>query len=190
LARKIADAVQTLGSFLDQYTNSAAADVAWLALGELQLKQFLTEPPATNLLIQAAESFGKLLGAFPDSPLAGKAWLNKGWCLWLQEQFALSREAFQSAALRLPFSEEQAVARFKWADAQFQLKDFAGALTNYNYLVANQASLPQVKEQLLETALYQAVRAALVETVRTIIEANPAYGLRRITALARRDIIS
>jgi TolA-binding protein len=158
---KISDAVQTLGNFLNQYTNSAAADVALLALGEFQLKQFLTDSATTNLLDQAAGNFGKLLSAFPESSLAGKAWLNKGWCLWLQGQFAQSREAFQNAALRLPFSEEQAVARFKWADAQFKTNDFAGALTNYNYLVTNYAALPQVKEQMLETALYQTVRAAL-----------------------------
>ena len=175
---KIADAVQTFGNFLNQYTNSAAADVALLALGEFQLKQFLTDSATTNLLNQAAGNFDKLLSAFPESSLAGKAWLNKGWCLWLQGQasqeggketnpaarnfFAPSREAFQNATLRLPpFSEEQAVARFKWADAQFKLGDFAGALTNYNYLIANYAALPQVKEQMLETALYQAVLAAL-----------------------------
>ena len=34
----------------------------------------------------------------------------------------------------------------------------------------------------------RAIGAALVETVRQIIEANPAYGLRRITALARREL--
>ena len=36
--------------------------------------------------------------------------------------------------------------------------------------------------------LGRAIDAALVETVRTIIEANPAYGLRRITALVRRGL--
>jgi TolA-binding protein len=41
------------------------------------------------------------------------------------------------------------------------LKDFAGALTNYNYLVANRAALPGVRDELLEPALYQSVRAAL-----------------------------
>jgi len=162
LARnQIGDATQSLEEFLTRHPNSAAVDQGLLTLGELRLKQFLTESAATNLLSQALGNFDKLLNTFPTGALAARGWLNRGWCLWLQDEFARSQEAFQFAAASLPFSEEQAVARFKWADAQSRLKDFSGAITNYNFLVEHYAGLPGVKERMLEPALYQALRAAL-----------------------------
>ncbi len=158
---KIAEAAEMLGDFLNQHTNSAAADAAWLTLGELRLKQFVADPAATNRLGEAEECFGKLLGQFPHSPLIGKAWLNQGWCRWLRGQFAEGREAFANAAGQLPVSADQAVARFKWADAQFELGDFSGALTNYLGLVDTYSNAADIKAELLEPALYQTVRAAL-----------------------------
>src|SRR6185295_6076312 len=137
--RKIAEAAQVLEQYLDQHPTSGAADQALLALGELQLKQYVatgTNSPdaaATNLLRQALEHFDTLQSEFPDSPLAGKALLNQGWCYWVDGKYAEGRRAFELAAQRLPFSEDQAVARFKWADCQFKLKDFAGAITNYDF---------------------------------------------------------
>ena len=158
---KITEAAQTLELFLSQHTNSTSADTALLTLGKLRLTQFAADAQATNRLAEAEECFDKLLGGFPQSTLAGQAWLNKGWCFWLRGRFAEGLEAFQTAAARLPFSGDQAVARFKWADSQFMLKDFAGALTNYVFLAGNFGALPEVKAQLLEPALYQTVRAAL-----------------------------
>ena len=158
---KIAEAAETLEFFLSQHTNSAASDAALLTLGELRLKQFAADAQATNRLADAEECFDKLLGGFPQSALAGKAWLDKGWCGWLRGRFEEARQAFQTASGRLSSSADQAVARFKWADAQFMLDDFSGALTNYVFLVEHFAALPEVKEQLLEPALYQTVRAAL-----------------------------
>ena len=158
---KITEAAQALESFLIQHTNSADSDMALLTLGKLRLSQFAEDAQATNRLAEAEECFDKLLRGFSDSPMAGKAWLDKGWCSWLRGNYAEGREAFQTAAGRLSFSKDQAVARFKWADTQFKLNDFAGALTNYVFLVENFSALPEVKEELLEPALYQTVRAAL-----------------------------
>ena len=158
---KIAEAAATLGMFLNQHTNSAASDTALLTLGELRLKQFVEDAAATNRLEEAEGCFGRLLGEFPQSSLTGKAWLNQGWCWWLRGRYAEGREAFANAVSRLPHSEDQAVARFKWADTQFELKDFAGALTNYAALVGDFSASPEIKNRLIEPALYQAVRAAL-----------------------------
>jgi TolA-binding protein len=158
---KIADAIQTLENFP---TNSAVADMALLTLGELQLKLYLagsesnrTDLP-TNLLAQAGSRFEALP---TNSPLFGKALLDKGWCLWYEKKIPQSLDAFQRAAELLPSPEERAEARFKWADAQFAMKDFAGAMTNYEFIVIHADSLAEAKEPLIERALYQLGRAAL-----------------------------
>ena len=171
---KIAEAAQTLGDFLNQRTNAAATDTALLTLGELRLTQFVEDAAATNRLGEAEFCFGKLLGEFSQSPLAGKAWLDQGWCWWLRGNYVEGREAFATAARRLPFSEDQAVARFKWADTQFALEDFPGALTNYAALVDDYAGSAGIKEPWLETALYQTVRAALA--ARDLKAATNALG--------------
>ena len=70
------------------------ADVALLMLGELRLKQHLVGA-STNLMAgvtnaalagtndfeQAIAWFDRLTNLFPNSPLTGKAQLDKGWCL-------------------------------------------------------------------------------------------------------------
>jgi TolA-binding protein len=172
---RTAEAVETLEQYLRQHPGSDAADMAVLAMGEMWLKQFALGARATdaetsfaataagsNLLQQAVTRFEQLLNTFPNSPLRGRALLDKGWCFWLARDFARSRDAFCAAAESLLFSEDQAVARFKWADAQFMQNDWAGAITNYNFVVTNFHSRPEVRQSLVEQALYQEVRAALL----------------------------
>jgi TolA-binding protein len=165
--KKLPDAVEKLEGFRAGFPNSPAADLAELTLGEVRLQQALAAsatnaPGGTNFYGLALDRFDFLLNTWSNSPLAGKALLDKGWCLWGQQKIADSLAAFRDAAGRLSFSGEQAQARFKWADAQFQLKDFAGAITNYNYVAVNYANVPEVTDQgLIERALYQAGRAAL-----------------------------
>ncbi|HET7626232.1 MAG TPA: tetratricopeptide repeat protein [Verrucomicrobiae bacterium] len=160
---KAADAVKTLGDFWNQYPKSAAADMALLALGEVQLKRNLTgaETNRAEFLKSALDHFDTLLNTFTNSPLTGKALLDKGWCLWEQQKYSESEPAFRGAAERLSVSTDQAVARFKWGDAQFMQRNFSGALTNYHFVIANYASDPEVKTRFLEQALYQTCRAAL-----------------------------
>ena len=47
----------------------------------------------------------------------------------------------------------------KLADAQYEQKDFAGAATNYSLVIDRYASVPQVKTNLFELALYQLLQA-------------------------------
>ena len=146
---KTASAIHTLEDYLKQHPYSDAADMAELAMGELLLKQYAAAiktnradaspapgATATNLIAQALDRFDLLLKSYSNSPLAGKALLDKGWCYWADGDIVRSEEAFRSAAGRLPpFSEDQAVARFKWADAQFLRTNFPGAIRNYNFVV-------------------------------------------------------
>jgi TolA-binding protein len=169
-------ATKTLEAYLDQHPDSGAADMALLTTGELQLKQHelagktSADNPApgavaTNLIEEARSRFDRLLTAFQKSPLAGKALLDEGWCFWIEGKYAPSEELFRSAAQQLPFSQDQAVARFKWGDAQFMVSDYAGAVTNYDFVATHYSSLPGLNPWLPELALYQTVRAALSNDV-------------------------
>ncbi|HMP82334.1 MAG TPA: tetratricopeptide repeat protein [Verrucomicrobiota bacterium] len=167
---KSGDARQTLNRFLSDNPNTPVADMVYLSLGELDLKQHaagvamsvttVTNGTQTNRLLRAASAFDELLQKFPESPLAGRALLGKAWCLWLGGDVTNSLPLFETATQRLPFSEDQAVARFKWADAQMATGDFAGALTNYTLLIDDYSEVDGVKTQLIEPALYLAARAA------------------------------
>lgn len=159
---KLPDAVERLTKYLELKPVPEAADLALLTLGEARMKQAANGE--TNLFENALAQFAKLTNSYPNSPVIGKALLDQGWCLWSQGKIAASQDSFRSAADRLPFSVEQAEARFKWADTQFSAGDFAAAVTNYNSIAEKYLSLPEAKERrLIERALYQSARAALNE---------------------------
>jgi tetratricopeptide (TPR) repeat protein len=158
---KVSEAVQILDKYWNQHPQSRAADLVLLTLGELQLKQAVSGVDVAANLDQSLGRYESLLMRFTNSPYVGKALLGKGWCLWNRGQIAESEKAFREAVEKLPLSEDQAVARFKWADAQFKVGNFDGALANYDSLTTTYDSVPSVKEHLLEQALYQTVRAAI-----------------------------
>jgi TolA-binding protein len=165
---RLVEAVRSLTNYVSQIPPPEATDLALLALGEVRMKQALSGSDTnltggeTNLFQNALLQFEKLTNSYPNSPYIGKALLDQGWCLWNQEKISESQVAFRGAAERLPFSEEQVEARFKWADTQFALHDYAAAVTNYNSIAEKYASLPEAKEHnFIERALYQSGRAAL-----------------------------
>jgi TolA-binding protein len=165
---RLVQAVQSLTNYLGQIPPPDATDLALLTLGEVRMKQAFSGSDTnltggeTNLFQNALTQFERLTNSFPNSPYIGKALLDQGWCLWSQGKIPESQVLFRGAAERLPFSEEQAEARFKWADTQFAMRDYAAAVTNYNSIAEKYASLPEAKEQnFIERALYQSGRAAL-----------------------------
>jgi TolA-binding protein len=161
------DAEDSLQKFLAQFPASAAADVALLTLGELHLKDYAASRfagAATNHLREAQARFNQFLGAFTNSPLAGRVYLDRGWCLWLDHQTNASLADFQKAAKLLPPSEDLAVARFKIGDLLFAQKDFTNALENYRAVVDDFANFPAVTQTLGDRALYQMLRADLEST--------------------------
>jgi len=190
---KPAEALPPLEQFVTEHADSGAADMAWLTLGELRLKLLaarltgaatnLAAPPGldTNLLYTALTNFDTLLRRFPASPLAAKAQLNRGWCWWLAGDLGESGRAFGLAAQRLPPSPDQVIARFKLADVLFAQGDLAGALHNYQAVVDRASPWPQVRESLLDLALYQALRVSLelrdlsaaTNALRQILESFP-----------------
>jgi outer membrane protein assembly factor BamD (BamD/ComL family) len=184
---RFSDAEDSLQKFLAQFPASASAAMALLTLGELHLKDYTAQlaatnhpAEATNHLQKAQECFNQFLGAFANSPLTGKAHLDRGWCNWLAaknsesvgdikaaaQKYAESLDDFSAAAqrLRLPPSEDLAVARFKTGDALFALTNYAGALENYRAVLDDFTNFPAVAQTLGARALYQMLRADLEST--------------------------
>ena len=166
------EAAGRLEVFLRQAPADLPADPLRLTLGELRLKQYYAtaEPEranATNLLDQARLQFSTIVSN-TRSPLLAVAHLNRGWCLWEASRqgalLPLVQEAvpdFQAAAERLPVTESQALARFKLADCQFLLGQYAAAASNYWQVVTHYAALSTVTNGLGREALYQITRAAI-----------------------------
>src|SRR5581483_9362295 len=122
----------------------ATMDVARLTFGELKLKEYfklkeyLNSLPTnasgsvpeslTNTLQAAQTNFERVIQDFSSSPLLGKAYLDRGWCSWARDDFSAAKSDFETAGEYLPFSEDQAVARFKLADSLLRLHEYDGAV--------------------------------------------------------------
>lgn len=167
---KLAEATDKLENFFTQYPQDAASEVALLTLGELNLRRHLATlaqpatnslPAVTNFLQAALAQFERLATNHPNSPFAGRAHLQRGWCLWFDNRLPEAQLAFQSATNKLGHSDDEAVAQFKIADIQFQLGDLTNALAGYRAVVDNYKNIPRVQDELMGRALYQIVRASL-----------------------------
>jgi TolA-binding protein len=133
-----------------------------LTQGELNLKQYVAQRDQTNRLAAALQNFNQLLATHSTAPdLVGRAFLDRGWCYWLQDNYATALPDFQAATAKLPVSPEQAVARFKVGDAEFALGHFPAAITNYQAVLDHFSHLPDVRQSLDDRALYQIVRASV-----------------------------
>ena len=168
---KTEEAGQRLHNFLESHPDAKDTDLERLIFGELQLKEYygttngtVASASGTNLLQLAEADFTKLIQGSTNSQYLGKAELNLGWCYWTEGKISESQAAFSNAVKHLTFSEDQAVARFKLADIFYAQKDFGGAITNYRAVIDKYSSLPAVKNDLFEQALYQIVRASLEQT--------------------------
>ncbi len=163
---EITNAMARLEKFQQNNPVDSALDFVNVTLGELRLKQFISQTNlapalAANLYEQALNTFNFSITNFPQSAQLGKAFLNRGWCFWIRENFSAAEADFLEATRRLPISEERAVARFKLADCQFQQTNYAAAVTNYQLFIQNFGALERVTNSLFEPALYQTVRASL-----------------------------
>jgi TolA-binding protein len=163
---QFAVATNALEQFLAQFPDSPSADIATLTLAELQLKNYVAQPSATNQLAGIQTNFDLFIGTFTNSPLLGKAYLDRGWCKVLAGDVPGSLDDFKAAAqkiaaLQLPPSEDLLVAWFKMGDAQLALGDFAGAQENYRAVLDSLKLFPEASATLGDRALYQSLRASL-----------------------------
>ncbi len=161
-------AMTILETFLAQVPDSPAVPFALLNLGQLRLRQHLaaapsaTAPGGTNSLTLAIQALGEITNRFPQHAVAGRAYLDLGWCFWRAGQMPESEVCFQQASERLAAPIEKATALLKLGDSQFQQNQSSNALASYSLLARQYGQLPGVKTNFLERALYQAVRAALL----------------------------
>jgi outer membrane protein assembly factor BamD (BamD/ComL family) len=168
------DAAARLEAIIASHPNDPVLDLARLPLGEMSLRNFYTlraQPPPgvegqaaiSNAMAQAKLQFDLLVTNHPASPLAPKASLDRGWCLWEAgtNRWPEAVDAFRMAAGGLTDPMDQAIARFKWADCQFHVRDFAGAASNYWLIATNGALATPAKDALPHRALYQVVRASI-----------------------------
>jgi TolA-binding protein len=170
---KLDETVQKLELFTQRHPQDPALDIARLTLGEVRLKQFyalggsnapppaLLTPAQTNLLQGALTNFTFVITTQTNSPQLGNLHLQRGWCNWNLGKLAEAQVDFQEAAQRLSFSEEQALARFKAGEAAFQLQNYTNAITNFWMVVNNYTGLPNVKDALVDQALYKILRAGV-----------------------------
>ncbi|MEO6035624.1 MAG: tetratricopeptide repeat protein [Verrucomicrobiota bacterium] len=163
------NAIARLENFVQQNASDPSVDLAKLTLGELRLKQYVVAiaqggavaSASGNFFQQAQINFTTVITNYPQSAHLGKAFLGRGWCFWLENKFGEAESDFAEATKRLPVSEDQAIARFKLADAQFRRTNYAAAVTNYQALIEAHAGVERVTNTLFESALYQTVRASL-----------------------------
>ena len=167
--------LQRLETFAAQRPQDELLDLVRVTLGELRLKQFYatrqspTAPTpesaaaATNLLQQARAQFEAVVTNHTNSPLLGRAQLNRGWCLWEEGTNRLPEAllTFRAATEKLLEPAPQAIARIKWADCQAQLGDLAGARANYWLVATNYTAVPGLTNSLFSQALFQIVRASI-----------------------------
>jgi len=154
----VAGAVAGLEKYLARFSNAPAAELALVTLGELHLKEFAATA-SPEQLAAAQTNFDRFIGAFTNSSLKGKAFLDRGWCNWNAQRYAESLVDFREAVKRLPPSVEQALAKFKAGDAMFTLTNYADARQNYEAVLAGYEKFPEVAKALGDRALYQILRA-------------------------------
>jgi TolA-binding protein len=163
-------AIEALNTLMAQHPQAQAQDLARVSLGELYLKANAAPQDLaaasnalagteTNLLFSAFSNFNLVISNYTNSPLLAKARLDRGWCYWLTTNIPSAKIDFEAAAAHLPLSQDQAVARFKLADAQFFLKDYDGAARNYDQVLTLYDKLPEVTNAFFDLALYQLAEA-------------------------------
>ena len=170
--RVYTNAAGRIAVFLTQNTNEPASDSLQIKAGEFLLEAYRGQTnkvvaPATNYLAEARAFFDATIQQHTNSPLLGRAWLNKGWTLWEEHEATGNRQrlaegqaSFQVAAEKLPPGDEQALARLKAGDAQFKQEIFSGAATNYEAVL----NVPGVRTNIAGRAAEQLVRAYLAQT--------------------------
>ena len=153
---------------LAQFTRFAGAGRHAADAGRAALETLCTtQPAATNELAGALARFDQFIGTFTNSPLLGKAYLDRGWCGWLAaksaeasgdvitaaQNYTNSFEDFKTAAQKIaalnqPPSEDLLVAWFKMGDVQFALGDFTNALENYRAVLDSLELFPEASATL------------------------------------------
>jgi len=160
-----------LEAWLARYGEDVEVHPLRVALAEVGLRRFFALPAerrnqGLDSLQQVRQRIGPAL-TNSVAPWDARAQFALGWCAWEEAQrgggskrFEEGATAFEKAAEELPWSMEQAVARFKAGDARYALADYPAAVRHYWVAATNFTDLPEVQQSFGDQALYQIVRAA------------------------------
>ena len=183
---QITNAEARLKKFLQEHPNEEGSDVALLTIAELDFQQYQTLlsgtngagtnvlARGTNLLGEVLENSRQVTEQLTNSPLVGQAYLISAWALSAQGNNAESLAAFRRAVEALPWSEEQAVARFKIAELESRSGEMTNALRNYRRVLSEYRALSKVQTELVPRARYQMLLASFV--ARDLGSANEVIG--------------
>ena len=158
----LADAESSLDKFVSKFPASPAADMALLTLGELHLKDFINGSSGTSDHLTVAQAkLTQFIGTYTNSPLIGKAILDRGWCFWLKGEYYDSMVDFKAAATNSLGNNDLAVAKFKTGDSLFALHRFSDSTNSYLAVLSEFAGVPEVMNSLAARAWYQVLRVQL-----------------------------
>ena len=174
-SNKFTNVTAGIEAFIQQNPKDDVSDLARLTLGEIRLKRAVEElsqnsasplvlaSGASNLLSLALTNFNQVIASPLTNDFVARGLLDKGWCFWFLGRAREAEAAFQNAADEFPTSADQATARFKLADSQFKLGEFAAAQTNYRAVLRETNSLGDHKPGWFDQALYQLLRSCLLQ---------------------------
>ncbi|MBL6764894.1 MAG: tetratricopeptide repeat protein [Verrucomicrobiae bacterium] len=164
---RLAVAVETLDHYSANHTNDPALPLAWRTVGELRLRSFheldsnqRASDAATNVIRQAVANFSSSLKF--GSAQHGSTSFYRGWCHWYLGDWGNAALDFESATERLPFSQQQAIARFKLAECQLRLGDTTNAVSTLSNLIQHYRQSARLRNGLLDGALYTLLRASVI----------------------------
>lgn len=172
----LTNAAGRIAVYLAQNTNDVAVDLLTIKAGEFLLEAYRQQTnkaagPATNLVAEARGYFDSAIQRYTNSPLLGRAWLNRGWTLWEEhlatgngQRLADCQTAFASAVEKLPAGEERAQARLKLGDAQFQQGLHGAAATNFLAVLQSFETEKNFSTNVAAQAAEQLIRSELART--------------------------
>ena len=156
------NAASSLDDYLARFPDSPLAEMTLLTSGEMYLKNFVYSGLANLAAVTPAQTrFTSLLDRSTNSPFAGKAFLDRGWCEWFAGKYPESAADFRQATDRLQSITDRAVATFKLGDAFYAQGQYESARESYQNVLDVYANVPEVMQSLEERALYQVLRASL-----------------------------
>jgi TolA-binding protein len=165
-------------AFLTATPDDPGAASLRLRLGQVLFRQFQVlkgtnapSPEAATLLVRASTELDRAATNTTRPEILGPIALDRGWCWWEDALIAKSRQSmtgallsFSNAAVLLPPSTAQFVAKFKAADAAAWLGNQGAALAGYLEIAESATNNPAVRDELVPQALEQAVIAAVASS--------------------------
>ncbi|MFT6619620.1 MAG: TolA-binding protein [Limisphaerales bacterium] len=158
------DAIRTLREVAARPQGGDVKPLAYLTLGELQLKQFYgrrekSQQVDTNLLSLAAANLSAAIDMNADA--SGQAVLQRGWCQWELGNWQGAGADFLNASELLPRSTNHAIALFKLGETWVRQNDPTNAMSVFGKLIEDYQNSARVRRELLDHALYNELRAAI-----------------------------